>query len=180
MTQRAARSDALRNRARILAAASDAFARDGAEVPLDTIAGLAGVGPGTVHRHFPTKQSLLSAVVAARLGRFAERAEQLSTDPTANFFDFLADLADEARHNLVLTEALGGTIGAEADEPAQRLSRALESLLQAAQRSGAIRPDLTVGDLHAIILGALTIENRLTAGREGLGLKIVFQGLKNW
>jgi len=180
MPERAARSDALRNRTKILAAASDAFARDGAEVPLDTIAGLAGVGPGTVHRHFPTKQSLISAVVAARLGRLAERAEQLSADPAANFFDFLAELAGEARHNLVLTEALGGTIGTDAGQSAQRLSRALESLLRDAQRSGAVRPDLGVSDLHAIILGALTIENRLTADHEGLGLQIVFQGLRNW
>jgi AcrR family transcriptional regulator len=180
MAQRSPRSDALRNRIKILAAASDAFARDGAEVPLDTIAVLAGVGPGTVHRHFPTKQSLVSAVVASRLGRLAERAEQLSADPAANFFEFLVELADEARHNLVLTEALGGTLGAEAEQSAERLSRALESLLEAAQRSGAVRPDLTVSDLHAIIVGALTIERRLATGHQGLGLEIVLQGLRNW
>jgi len=179
MAQRSPRSDALRNRIKILTAASDAFARDGAEVPLDTIAVLAGVGPGTVHRHFPTKQSLVSAVVAARLGHLAERAEQSSTDPAANFFEFLAELADEARHNLVLTEALGGTLGTEGEQSAQRLSRALESLLKAAQRSGAVRADLTVSDLHAIIIGALTIEHRLTAGHQGLGLEIVLQGLRN-
>jgi AcrR family transcriptional regulator len=180
MAQRAPRSDAVRNRIKILAAASDAFARDGAEVPLDTIAVLAGVGPGTVHRHFPTKQSLVSAVVVSRLGRLAERAEQLSADPAADFFGFLAELAAEARHNLVLTEALGGSLGAEAEQSGERLSRALESLLQAAQLSGAVRPDLTVGDLHAIIIGALTIEHRLKADHQGLGLEIVLQGLKNW
>jgi AcrR family transcriptional regulator len=180
MAQRSPRSDALRNRIKILAAASDAFARDGAEVPLDAIAVLAGVGPGTVHRHFPTKQSLVSAVVASRLGRLAERAEQLSADPASNFFEFLVELAGEARHNLVLTEALGGALGAEAEQSAQRLSRALESLLEAAQRSGAVRPDLTVSDLHAIIIGALTIERRLTTGHQGLGLEIVLQGLRNW
>jgi AcrR family transcriptional regulator len=179
MAQRSPRADALRNRTKILAAASDAFARDGAEVPLDTIAVLAGVGPGTVHRHFPTKQSLVSAIVASRLGRLAERAEQLSEDPQANFFDFLAELAGEARHNLVLTQALGGTLGTDAEQSAQRLSRALELLLQAAQRSGAVRPDLTVSDLHAIIIGALAIERRLTTDHQGLGLQIVLQGLRN-
>ncbi len=110
----------------------------------------------------------------------AERAEQLSADPQANFFEFLAELADEARHNLVLTEALGGTLGTEAEQSAQRLSRALESVLQAAQRSGAVRPDLTVSDLHASIIGALTIEHRLTTDHQGLGLAIVLQGLRNW
>jgi hypothetical protein len=108
----------------------------------------------------------MSAVVASRLGRLAERAEQLGADPAANFFEFLAELANEARHNLVLTEALGGTLGAEVEKSAQRLSRALESLLQAAQRSGAVRPDLTVSDLHAIIVGALTIEQHLTADHQ--------------
>ncbi|HUB39362.1 MAG TPA: TetR/AcrR family transcriptional regulator [Streptosporangiaceae bacterium] len=180
MPQRSPRADALRNRIKILAAASDAFARDGAEVPLDTIAVLAGVGPGTVHRHFPTKQSLVSAVVASRLGRLAERAEQHTAVPAASFFEFLAELAGEARHNLVLTEALGGTLGADVEQSAYRLSRALESLLHAAQRSGAVRPDLTVSDLHAIIIGALAMEHRLTADHQGLGLEIVLQGLKNW
>jgi len=180
MAQRSPRSDALRNRIKILTAASDAFARDGADVPLDAIAALAGVGPGTVHRHFPTKQSLVSAVVAARLDRLAERAELLSADPAANFFEFLTELAGEARHNLVLTEALGGTLGTETEQSAQRLSRALGTLLRAAQRSGAVRPDLTVSDLHAIITGALTIEQRLATGHQGLGLEIVLKGLRNW
>ncbi len=80
----------------------------------------------------------------------------------------------------MLTEALGGTLGAEAEQAAQRLSHALGLLLKAAQRSGAVRPDLTVSDLHVIIIGALTIVHRLTTDRQGLGLEIVLQGLRNW
>jgi AcrR family transcriptional regulator len=178
MAHRSPRADALRNRTRILEAASGAFAKDGADVPLDTIAALAGVGPGTVHRHFPSKQSLVAAVVAARLDRLAEHAGQLYGDPAADFFAFLAELAAEARHNLVLTAALGGTLGTEGDLAAERLSNALESLLRAAQRSGAVRPDLTVSELHAVITGALTIEHRLPDDRQGLGLEIVLDGLR--
>lgn len=178
MTGRAPRADALRNRAKILAAASEAFARDGADVPLDSIAALAGVGPGTVHRHFATKESLVAAVVAARLARLADRADELVADPRADFLGFLGELAAEARHNLVLTSALGSTLGTDGDEAAARLSRGLESLLRAAQRSGVVRGDLTVGELHAIIAGALTIEHRLPVDRQGLGLEIVLAGLR--
>src|SRR5436190_22066853 len=113
MTQRAPRADAQRNRAKILVAANEAFARDGADVPLDTIAACAGVGPGTLHRHFPTKEALVAAVVAARLDRLAEQAEQRNRDPSRDFFGFLTELAAEARHNLVLTAALGGRLGSE-------------------------------------------------------------------
>ncbi|MDT3440633.1 MULTISPECIES: TetR/AcrR family transcriptional regulator [unclassified Pseudofrankia] len=178
MAERALRADALRNRAKILAAASEAFARHGADVPLDTIASQARVGPGTVHRHFPTKESLLAAVVTARLDRLADHAETLHGDPAADFFDFLTELAAEARHNLVLTSALGGTLGAEGDKAASRLSRELESLLQAAQRAGAVRRDLTTAELHAVISGALAIEQRLPADRQGLGLQVVLAGLR--
>lgn len=178
MAERAPRADALRNRAKILAAASEVFARDGADVPLDTVAALAGVGPGTVHRHFPTKESLLAAVVTARLERLADRAAELGADPAADFFEFLADLTAEARHNLVLSSALGGDIGVQGSAAALRLQSRLESLLRAAQRAGAVRRDLTVGELHAILGGALAIENRLPPNRQGLGLEIVIEGLR--
>jgi AcrR family transcriptional regulator len=178
MSQRAPRADALRNRAKILAAAADAFARDGADVPLDAVARLAGVGPGTVHRHFPTKESLIAAVVTDRLDRLAVYAESLDGDPSTDFFAFLGELAAQARHNLVLTAALGGSLGADGDKAARRLSDGLASLLRAAQRSGAVRDDLTVVELHAVLTGALAIEQRLPADREGLGLQIVLAGLR--
>lgn len=178
MTQRAPRADAQRNRTKILAAASEAFARNGTDVPLDTIAALAGVGPGTLHRHFPTKGALVAAIVTARLSRLADRAENLDNDPSADFFAFLTELTAEARHNLALTAALGGTLGSEGDQAAARLSHGLESLLHAAQRSGAVRADLTAADLHAIIAGAITIEQRLPANRQGLGLEVVLTGLR--
>ena len=180
MAHRSPRADGVRNRARILAAASEAFARHGAEVPLDAIAALAGVGPGTVHRHFPTKQALLAAVVAERLDRLAERGEQLAADPGADFYGYLDELVGQARHNLALAEALGGTLSVEGDKAARRLSAALAFLLRSAQLSGAVRPDLTVSDLHAVITGALTIERRLAPDRQGLGLQIVMEGLRNW
>jgi hypothetical protein len=122
---------------------------------------------------------LLAAVVTARLDRLADQAERLGGDPATDFFTFLTELATEARHNLVLTSALGGTLGVEGDEAARRLSRGLAALLQAAQRAGAVRGDLTVAELHAVISGALAIEQRLPADRQGLGLQVVLAGLRH-
>jgi AcrR family transcriptional regulator len=178
MTPRAPRADALRNRTKILAAASDAFARDGAEVPLDTIAELAGVGAGTVHRHFPTKESLIDAVVAVRLDTLADRADDVRAQPAADFFGFLVELAEAARSNVVLASVLGGTLSAEGNQAATRLTQSLAQLLTNAQRSGQARPDLTVSDLHAAIAGAITIEQRLPNNRHGLGVEIVLAGLR--
>jgi AcrR family transcriptional regulator len=79
------RADARRNRERILAAATAAFAADGLSVPLDEIARQAGVGPGTLYRHFPAKEALWEAVLLDRLERLADEAEALhrATDPSA-------------------------------------------------------------------------------------------------
>ena len=71
------RADARRNRERILAAATAAFAADGLSVPLDEIARRAGVGPGTLYRHFPAKETLWEAVLHDRLQRLADEAEAL-------------------------------------------------------------------------------------------------------
>ena len=70
-------ADARRNRERILAAATAAFAADGLSVPLDEIARRAGVGPGTLYRHFPAKEALWEAVLHSRLERLADEAEAL-------------------------------------------------------------------------------------------------------
>ena len=72
------RADARRNRERILAAATAAFAADGLSVPLDEIARRAGVGPGTLYRHFPAKEALWEAVLHSRLERLADEAEALA------------------------------------------------------------------------------------------------------
>ena len=184
---RAPRADAVRNRAKILAAADEAFAAAGTDVPLDDVAARAGVGAGTVHRHFPTKEALVSAVVAGRLGRLADTADALvgGLDDAAPsgaageaFSRFLVELVEHARHNVALSEMLGGTLGVEGNEQARRLSAALADLLAAAQRDGAVRPDLTVAELHAVVGGALAMERHLPAGRTGLGLEVVVRGLR--
>jgi AcrR family transcriptional regulator len=174
------RADAARNRALVLEAARAAFAADGTGVPLDEIARRAGVGPGTVHRHFPSKQALLTAVVFDRLTELTEAAADLAAaeDPEAAFFDFLEQLVEQARENLALTAALDGEIGPEVGQAGAELTAALAGLLSRAQRAGAVKPDLTAGGLHAILGGAIAAERRLTDRERGLAVRVVTDGLR--
>jgi len=166
----------------VLAAARESFANEGPDVPLDVIAERAGVGPGTVHRHFPTKESLVAAVVTDRLAGLAARAVALvdaaDAGSTATFVAFIRELTGESKQNVALAGALGGAgIGAEGAAAAIALSGALGRLLERAQRDGGVRPDLTVPDLHAILSGVIAMERNLSAEHQGIGLDIVIAGL---
>src|SRR5258707_13088647 len=102
------RADARRNREKVLHAAREAFAASGLGVPLDEIAARAGVGPGTVYRHFPAKEALFEAVVTARitdLGTDA-RARADASDPGEAFFGFLARIAGEGAAKRDLPDAI--------------------------------------------------------------------------
>ena len=82
----------------MLEAAEEVFASEGLAVPIDEVARRAGVGVGTVYRHFPTKEALFEAIVVARLEALVERAEELCTsdDPGAAMFTFISELVDLA------------------------------------------------------------------------------------
>src|ERR1044071_4792741 len=90
------RADAARNREKVLVAARELFAEKGFDVPLDEIAGHAGVGPGTVYRHFPTKQALFQAVTETRVAAMIASAAEPAADAGAALFAFLGRMADEA------------------------------------------------------------------------------------
>src|SRR3954467_10927193 len=96
MTQaaRPLRADAARNRARVLKVAYETFAAEGLAVPIDEIARRAGVGAGTVYRHFPTKEELYRAVVEDRIRRIVEEGRALLAvqDPAEALFTFLRSM----------------------------------------------------------------------------------------
>ncbi len=151
------RADARRNRERVLDAAREAFAEAGFGVPLDVIAARAGVGPGTVYRHFPTKEALFEAVTLARVEDLVEvaRAGADSTDPSGALDAFLARLAYEAAAKRDLPDALGG-VGAEAVALARtELYKALDLLLARARAAGAVRVGIGASELLALIKGLL-------------------------
>jgi AcrR family transcriptional regulator len=177
------RADARRNRARILAVAVDAFATEGLSVPVQEIARRAGVGTGTVSRHFPTKEALFEAILLSRAGQLTEEATRLldAADPGAAFFGFFARLIAEGAANLGLAEALTGA-GYDLDEATRRDGvdpmSALARLLARAQQAGAVRPDVDAADVKALIGGCLaraaaapgqaTLDRMVDIARQGL------------
>jgi AcrR family transcriptional regulator len=153
MPDRPLRADARHNRDKILRAAQDAFAESGYNVPLDEIAARAGVGPGTVYRHFPAKDALFQAVVGARIQDLIDdaRAGARADDPGSAFFGFLARIGEEATAKRDLPDAI-----AIAGSLQDALNAALDVLLRRAQASGAVRPDIGTADLIVLLKGMLT------------------------
>ncbi|HEY2214843.1 MAG TPA: TetR/AcrR family transcriptional regulator [Acidimicrobiales bacterium] len=152
------RADARRNRDRVLEAARGAFGAEGSDVSLDEIARLAGVGAGTVYRHFPTKEALFEAVVFDRIGELVEEARTLADhpDPGLAFSSFVERLAREGalKRDLVEALAVGGIRVQVGEAPIlRRLIEVLDELLQSAQRANAVRSDISVDDVMAVLTG---------------------------
>lgn len=181
--QRPLRADARRNRERILQTAREAFAADGIAVPLDEIARRAGVGPGTVHRHFPTKEALFEAVVREHLEQLTEHLRAALADAEAGpaFFAFLARMTAEADQKQDLAEAITATnrpMGAETEELAAQLRERFGALLTRAQDVGAVRNDVDAADVQAIVVAALTAgRQRGTNDRPGRLTEVVLDCL---
>jgi len=152
------RADARRNRARILEAAEKLLVERGTTVSTEEIARAAGVGIGTLFRHFPTKEELIQGVFVARLHRLAEDASRLaeSSDPGEALRSFLrqAVAQGEVKNALaaMLTSA-GVDLHEAAGEAQQEVRRALGTLLRSAQETGAVRRDLEVADLIGLLAG---------------------------
>jgi len=156
------RADARRNRARVLAAAQEAFADEGLSVPLDEIARRAGVGAGTVYRHFPSKESLFEAVVQDGVERLSEQARERLTaaEPGTAFFDFIDIVAEQAMLNKALCEALESAGTSLPREPHADFHALFGELLRRAQDAGAVRADVEPDDLVALLAGYLAIKRQ--------------------
>jgi AcrR family transcriptional regulator len=182
------RADARRNRARVLEAAREVFAAEGLAVPLDEIARRAGVGAGTVYRHFPTKEALFEAVVTDRIkalavvGRESLAGIAAGGDPGEAFFAYLALMVADAGSKMDLADAL---VGAGVDlqratlEAASDLREVLAGLLAGAQSARAVRTDVDVADLHALVAAAVAAERaRVADARPGRLTRIICDGLR--
>jgi AcrR family transcriptional regulator len=142
------RADAQRNRLRVLEAAESVFAAEGISVPVDVIAEKAGVGVGTLYRHFPTKEKLFEAILLSRVIDITADARSRLTaeEPGAAFFGFLEHVVAESALKRDLIQALAGA-GIEPDqvvvETKAELEVAVGELLRRAQDAGAVRSDIT-------------------------------------
>jgi len=156
------RTDAQRNRERILEVAKDAFARHGANASLDEIASQAEVGPGTLYRHFPTRAALLEAVYRSEVEKLAaaERkyAEEMSPIQALRawmllFVDYIA-----AKH--IIAPALNTLVGGPSklfEGCRAQLEGAINGLVKRAIASGDIRKDLQPFDLLRALIGVSNV-----------------------
>jgi AcrR family transcriptional regulator len=158
------RADAARNRDLILKTAYETFASEGLAVPLDEIARRAGVGAGTVYRHFPTKDDLFRAVVADRLGQIVSEGRALLDGSGAGegLFTFLRRMvlswgADDRGLVDALASAGFDQASAGADVDAEFLAL-LGDLLRAAQHAGTVRADVTTPEVKALMVGCLAMQ----------------------
>ena len=169
MSSRPLRADAARNRARVLEVADEVFGEQGRAGSTEEVARRAGVGVATVFRHFPTKESLLAAVVAARIHGLADLADDLlrDGDPGTALFDFLRHVVAQARTKSLLTEALavprpdgrevppaGGDLHEARRGADTRFREAVGALLARSQAAGTARADVGVGDVLPLIAAA--------------------------
>jgi len=148
--ERTQRADARRNRERVLAVARAQFAAKGLDAQIDEIARAADVGVGTVYRHFPTKEALLEALAADRFTRLAEWAREALQAPDGwqGFCGFLRRSAELGANDRLLSEAMAER---QAFQGAQRekdeLMEATAALVERAQATGELRPDIGAQDI---------------------------------
>lgn len=177
---RVLRADAQRNRERVLEVAQAVFATEGLDVPIDDIARRAGLGVGTLYRHFPTKQALFAAIVLERMSRLADQATALADDPDPGraFFALVDLLAVEVQRKKDLGQAITGIDLHEvmADVKA-RLRAGFSRLLERAQRAGAVRAGLEYDDVLALVSATLPSAHR-PPGSPARILAVVRDGLR--
>lgn len=163
-TDRPVRADAARNRARVLEVAYETFASDGLSVPIDEIARRAGVGAGTVYRHFPTKEALFQAVIADRMLHIidAGRALIASEKPGEALFTFMRTMVLQwGAADRGLVEALAGLgidVNSAAPDAEAQFMSLLTELLNAAQQSGTTRRDVTVPEVKTLLVGCQAMQ----------------------
>jgi AcrR family transcriptional regulator len=176
------RADAARNRARVLEVAYETFAAEGLSVPIDEIARRAGVGAGTVYRHFPTKEDLYRAVVEDRIGSIVDEGHTLlsADDPDALFTFLRSVVLQWGATDRGLADSLAGVgIDIESAMPAveEDFLRLLGDLLRTGQTAGTVRRDVDVRDVKAILSGCLAMQSANPDAAERL-TEVVLDGLR--
>lgn len=184
-TARSLRADARRNRARLLEAAEAVFTAEGVSAQVEAIAKRAGVGVGTVYRHFPTKEALFEAILVSRVERLAGEADSLSSasDAGAAFFGLFTRIVEEAAAKRAFAAALasaGVDVKAATSAAGQELRRAFGTLLIRAQRAGAVRDDVDFDQVMAVLIGACLAAEQanLDRGLQARALAVILDGLR--
>ncbi|MEV2241766.1 TetR/AcrR family transcriptional regulator [Micromonospora sp. NPDC049891] len=151
------RADSARVRARMLRAARERVAAGDLDLPMNAVAKAAGVGVGTVYRHFPTRHALLESLAAERFALLVQAAEQAVTCPdvAVGLARLLRAALEHQRGDPALAVVLSASDNAcqETTELVRALAEAVDRLLERAREAGAIRPEITAEDVRALFCG---------------------------
>ncbi|HZT21981.1 MAG TPA: TetR/AcrR family transcriptional regulator [Verrucomicrobiae bacterium] len=152
------RADAQRNRERLLGVAKEAFARAGAHASLDDIARQSGVGPGTLYRHFPTRDALLEAVYRAEVEKLAAAEQEFAQKlpPVEALRAWMLMFVDYIAAKKIIAPALTTPAGGPSkvfEASYGRIWRAIRALVKRAVDEGKIREDLDAVDLLRALIG---------------------------
>jgi AcrR family transcriptional regulator len=185
LVYRQQRADARRNRERVLQAAADVFSESGLKAPVEEIARRAGVGVGTVCRNFPTKQSMVDAVLAALYETLLQDALDGLANPDAGqaFETFVVVLsAFQARHR-ALAEQMAGDMQPPVATPEvrKRLWAAISELVARAQAAGTVRTDIGPADVAMMLTGvahATALAGDLQHALSDRYIRIILDGLR--
>jgi AcrR family transcriptional regulator len=179
------RADARRNRQRVLEVAQQVFAAEGLGVPIDEIARRAGLGVGTLYRHFPTKEALFEAILVSRMEEVVEHAHSLAgaKDPGEAFFGFLAAMSEEGVSKKDLIEALAraGFDLKRAKDAKKEMKAAVGKLLERAQKAGKVRKDVSVEEVLSLVSAASAANERYGGDSKSRArmLTVICDGLKS-
>lgn len=181
LLKRPKRADALRNYEKVLAAAREAFAEGGEATALEEIARRAGVGIGTLYRNFPNRQALLEALYLGEVEQVCQSAAEFAGDEP---WAALTGWIDRLVGYIGTKRALAGELLNYLDQDAALFATSRESLWSAgepllvrAQEAGAVRQDLTIGELIQLVVGIVKIPSADPEQVQHL-LRIALDGLR--
>ncbi|MGY6158227.1 TetR/AcrR family transcriptional regulator [Paraburkholderia strydomiana] len=157
------RADALRNRERILEEAKKAFTSEGGDISLEEVARQAGVGPGTLYRHFPTREALLESVYRAEVESLAEEERRLTQELPADeaLREWMLLFVDYIATKKIIAPALNSIVGGATNElfeySGKQIKAAIRTLVSRAVESGDVRADLEPLDLLRALVGVSNV-----------------------
>lgn len=183
VSTRPLRADAARNRQLLLAAAADEFAEHGLDASIADIARRAGIGKGTVFRHFATKDDLLAAIVLDRVETLNAAGERLleAADPGAALLEFLTAAAHQRQQRDLSFLQAAGELNAEVTRVQEQLFGTVRALVDRAREHGAVRADVTGTDVILLMCAPNYVASYAPGASPDLWrryLAIIFDGLR--
>ncbi|MFI6265245.1 TetR/AcrR family transcriptional regulator [Micromonospora sp. NPDC051006] len=177
------RADAARNRRLLLAAAADEFAERGLEASVADIARRAGLGKGTLFRHFATKDDLIAAIVLDRIDALNAAGERLlaGADPGAALLEFLTVAAHQRQQRDLSFLHEAGELNADVTAARAQMYHIVQKLVDRAREHGAVRADVTGADVILLMCAPNYVTSYLPHAPPDLWqryLAIIFDGLR--